>query len=330
MSFGTNTTSKQLIIFLSAPSRSFTAMKYRNTFKLFLLLRLLSLVAYFQFNTREKKFQSKTQETPLFPGLNTDQTVRVEIITPTKRTVLVRRGKKWLVATSGNYPADVRIVNIFFRRLKSLSVGEVVTDKPQKHSTFKVDGTGIKVKLFGDGENLQAAFYVGKTDDDYVDTYLRKEGEDKVLVIHDNIQQIFVPYEWRSHYLFHFQPGDIREVVITYPEKVIRIKQREDGTWEEISPRKFSLNGLRIKKFLKMLCSVRSLDFAKQEMNTKIPDNPEFKIQIQLKDESVWTLVVGEAANPVSLYVWVLEKTPVFLVSTRWLDRLQQVVRRIF
>ncbi len=291
---------------------------------------MLSLVAYFQFKTREKKFQSPRQETRLFPGLNTDRTSRVEIITPTKRTVLQRRGKKWLVATSGNYPADDRIVNIFFRRLKSLKVGEIVTDKPQKHSTFKVDGTGIKVKLFGDGENLQAAFYVGKTDDDYVDTYLRQEGSDKVLVIHDNIQQIFVPYEWRSHDLFHFQPGDIREVVITYPEKVIRIRQRENETWEEISPRKVSLDGKKTRNFLKMLCSVRSLDFAKQEMNANIPDNPELKIRILLKDETVWTLVIGEAANPVSLYVWILEGTPVFLVSTRWLDRLQAVARHIF
>lgn len=297
---------------------------------MFLLLLLSGLVAYFQFKTREEKFQSSIQEAPLFPGLNTDQTSRVEIITPTKRTVLVRRGKKWLVATSGNYPADSRIVNILFRRLKSLNVGEIVTDKPQKHSTFKVDGTGIKVKLFGEGEKLQAAFYVGKTDDDYVDTYIRYEGSDRVLVIHDNIQQVFAPYEWRSHYLFHFQPGDIREVVITYPEKVIRIKQRENKTWEEISPKKTSLDGLRVKKFLEMLCSVRSLDFAKREMNTKAPDDPEFKIQITLEDETVWTLVIGENANPVSLYVWILEETPVFLLSTRWLDRFQEVVRLIF
>jgi hypothetical protein len=169
---------------------------------------------------------------------------------------------------------------------------------------------------------------VGKTDDDYVDTYLRKEKSDQVMVIHDNIQQIFIPYEWRNHKLFYFQPEDIREVIITYPEEVVHIKQKVDGIWENKSLKKDLLDEHRTMEFFHNLSSLRSVDFARQEIKKKIPDN--LKIQIILKDESVKTLVIGEAANPITLYVWILEETPIFLVLTKHLDRLEKYSRQIF
>jgi hypothetical protein len=292
-------------------------MKYKKIVALFLTLLFLSLIAYQQFKIREKKFKPKRQQIPLFTNLDIGQTNKVEIITPNKRTVLERREEKWFVVTSGNYPANERLINILFRRIKSLSAGEVVTDNPQKHTTFKVDGTGIKIKLLDHGENLQAAFYVGKTDDDYVDTYLRKEGSERVLVIHDNIQQIFIPYEWRSHRIFHFQ-------------ETVHLKQKEGGTWENISGKKGAMNQHNIKVFLDALSSLQAMDFVKDDIELTIPDKPKFKIQVMLEDESIRTLIVGKAEHPVIVHVWVLEEKPVFLVSRNWLDRLEEHARGIF
>jgi hypothetical protein len=283
-----------------------------------------------QFRTREKKFYPTKQEIPLFTNLDTDQTNRVEIVTPNKRTVLERREGKWFVVTSGNYPAEERLINTLFRRIKSLSAGEVVTDNPKKHTTFKVDGTGIKVKLLSNEASLQAAFYVGKTDDDYVDTYLRKEGSEKVLVIHDNIQQIFIPYEWRSHRLFHFQPEKIREVIITSTEKNAHLKQMENGSWENITGKKELINQQKIKIFLDALFSLQAMDFVKQEIDLTIPDKPKLKIQVILENESIRTLVVGKAEHPVILHMWVLEEKPIFVVSRKWLSRLEEYTRGIF
>lgn len=305
-------------------------MKYKKIVVLFLILLFLSLIAHQQFRTREKKFHPKKQEIPLFTDLDTNQTYRVEIITPDKRTVLEKRERKWIVVTSGNYPAEERLINILFRRIKSLSASEVVTDNPQKHTMFKVDGTGIKVKLLDNGAHLQAAFYVGKTDDDYVDTYLRKEGSERVLVVHDNIQQIFIPYEWRSHRLFHFRPENIREVVITYPEEIVHLKRKENGSWENLSGKKGLVNQQKIKIFFNALSSLQAMDFVKQKINLTIPDKPRLKIQIILEDENIRTLVVGKSEHPVVLHIWVLEEKPIFLVSKKWLVRLEDFARRIF
>lgn len=305
-------------------------MKYKKIVVLFLTLLFLSLIAYQQFKTREKKFKPQRQQIPLFTNLDIGQTNKVEIITPNKRTVLERREGKWFVVTSGDYPADERLINILFRRIKSLSAGEVVTDNPQKHTTFKVDGTGIKIKLLDHGENLQAAFYIGKTDDDYVDTYLRKEGSERVLVIHDNIQQVFIPYEWRSHRIFHFSPENIREVIITYPEETVHLKQKEGGTWENISGKKGVMNQQKIKVFLDALSSLQAMDFVKDDIELTIPDNPKLKIQVILEDESIRTLIVGKAEHPVISHVWVLEEKPIFLVSRKWLDRLEEYARGLF
>lgn len=305
-------------------------MKYKNTILLVLLLFILTLTAYFQFQTRQKRFQPLESEPLLFPNLNTDRTDRIEIITLTKRTVLEKQDNNWFVTTSANFPAEERLVHTFLRRMRTLTAGEVVSDKPEKHHIFKVDGTGTKVKLFQNRENLQVSFHVGKTDDDYVDTYLRKEESDRVLAVHDNIQQIFTPHEWRSHYLFRFKPEDVREVTFSSPQEGLHIKQRTDGSWEMKSPETAPLDERLTKKFLNNLCSLRSVDFAKRETGRELFEKPKFKIKILLKDKSVRTLVVGKEVNPITFYVRILEKTQIFLVPTRLLNQLQQYTHRIF
>jgi hypothetical protein len=130
---------------------------------LFLLLALLFFV------TRV----ARTPRTPS-PVSFPDNPVRVEIQRPDSRIVLEKKDDAWHVREPVDFPADKDAVNGLVESLRTLSVGDRLTQRPEKHAAFEVtESSGIRVQVTG-AKTGPVGLIVGKMASDYTHVYVRR------------------------------------------------------------------------------------------------------------------------------------------------------------
>ncbi|UCD85492.1 MAG: hypothetical protein JSU92_04690, partial [Deltaproteobacteria bacterium] len=91
--------------------------------------------------------KKEAAETLLSPHFLPAAAARIELKDPEKEVILEKKDGTWLVASSENYLADPGSIENLLSKVKELSVGSLVSKKPEKHSIFQVDKSGLEVKV---------------------------------------------------------------------------------------------------------------------------------------------------------------------------------------
>jgi hypothetical protein len=156
---------------------------------------------------------------------------RLEIVSPSGRTVLSREGGKWMLKSPVEYRADEAAVTAAIGQGKSIELKSLVSDNPVKQGVFQVDSTGTMVRVF-EHDTERAAFHVGKMSSSYTESYVRREGSNDVYLAEGILSYAFgrSAKEWRDKTVFKADRSSITSVRFQYGDTTFTLTQ-QDSLW---------------------------------------------------------------------------------------------------
>ena len=336
-------------------------MKKKSIFILLAIFVVLLLAVFIIEGPISKRGKEKAaEESILFHGFAADQVSSVEIRTKDGEVKLNKEDETWLVATSGNYPADPEAVDTMLGKAKDLRSALTASKSADKHSQFEVNSeSGVEVKMLGTGEDVLAHFFVGKMGPDYMSTYVRKADEDEVLLVNEYLKSIFDKGTrgWRDRTIFDFDPLQVQRLTLVSQEKgEIAIEAQEDGGWQIIKPEVAPAEKDAVDDIVRDISKLSADDFAEKKKEqdeegtdeTEVEevvspveqaaspleveqaasllkeyklDEPQSKVMVDLKDGTARILLIGDKSG-YRHYVKREDKDTVFMVSKSKIDRL--------
>ena len=126
----------------------------------------------------------------LFPKLKTAEVNRIEITKAGETKVMLHSGADWKEETA-TISAKPETVASALAAVTKLDRKDLVSQNPSKRQIFGLDEKeAMKITLKSDSQIL-AQFYIGKRAQDYLSNFIRKEGEDKIYLSHEALDQLF-------------------------------------------------------------------------------------------------------------------------------------------
>jgi len=128
---------------------------------------------------------------------------RLQVTSGGSTVSLALEGGKWMVVAPIHFRADESAVTAALSRGRKVEIRGLVSSNPEKQKIFQVDSAGTLVQIFERGAE-KAAFRIGKPGTSYDETYIRREGENNVLIGEGPLAYLFVksPRDWRDRTVF--------------------------------------------------------------------------------------------------------------------------------
>lgn len=156
---------------------------------------------------------------------------KIEIKTPEFSLILEKRGVEWYLIQPINYKANQTSVGQIIHQIKSIEIKNTISDKPEKHSVFQVDQSGIEVKMYETGIE-KISFVLGKMAASYTESYARKLNSDDVFLVEGASKYMFSRpvKDWRDRTIFSTPKENIKEVQYQFGDTVFSIAFK-DSLW---------------------------------------------------------------------------------------------------
>jgi len=142
-------------------------------------------------------------------------------------TTLERSGDGWIY--NGKYRANPNVMKNLLATIAEIELQSIPSSAAVEPMVKDLATHGIKVEIYGRGDKLLKAYYVGGVTQDERGTFMIMEGSNQpyVVQIPSMVGGIRVRYaitgdDWRDKTLFTMPPGDIVYASIEYP----RLKNR--------------------------------------------------------------------------------------------------------
>jgi hypothetical protein len=140
------------------------------------------------------------------------------------RTTLVRQGDGWIY--NGKYPAKPNAVENVLDAITRVRVRYKPADAAVDNMIRSLATEGIKVEIYGKGDELLKAYYVGGAPPDERGTYMILEGAEQPYVAEipsweGNLRFRFsiTGKHWRDETIFDYDVEDIESVSVEYPKQ---------------------------------------------------------------------------------------------------------------
>jgi hypothetical protein len=202
-------------------------------------------------------------QTTVFQGLKTDLVDGIRVKWRGKETSLEKKNGTWLVATEGDHPAERKYVADILSRLPKYYSDEVVSTNPANQSLFEVDSSGVEVWVKQSGKEI-GHFFVGKPGPDFLSTYVRPAGTNKVILVPDYLPSLFQRQDtWREKTIFGFAQDSISMYEYQSPGRGhVLLKRQPSGVWRMEMPDSGGVNATTLGMPLKAICGLRASGFA--------------------------------------------------------------------
>ncbi len=298
-------------------------MKLKKILTYLMVLIILLALAYLIERPGRKQ---KEAAFLLFPDFTPTAAARIELKDPETEVILEKKEEKWLVASSENYPADLGSIERLLGKVKGLLGSSLASKKPEKHSIFKVDKSGLEVKILNNESAPLAHFFVGKAGPELASTYVRRGDSPEVFLIDERLKSIFSHPEWRDLHIFRFNKADVVELTLKPKgKKEISLKRNiVEGTWEIHKPVKSLARGKEVDSLLMTFSSLRAQEFAEEGAlkKSKLSSRPQSTFTAVLVDGSKKVLLAGKEKDKSLTYVKKKGDETIFLVSQYKLRKL--------
>lgn len=151
-------------------------------------------------------------------------------------THLFRRDGRWqMIVDAGlTYPAAGTDISDAIRSTNEMVLSDLISINPDKRDKFTVDTImGTVIEFYGRGESL-SRFVLGKIGQDMTHTYVRRVGSDSVFLAKGHFSSIYTkpPSSWMDRQVFTFGPDAVRELGWAFPDREIRLRRAEPGTYQ--------------------------------------------------------------------------------------------------
>jgi|WetSurMetagenome_2_1015567.scaffolds.fasta_scaffold37502_1 hypothetical protein len=202
----------------------------KNTYVLIGVFIVL-LIAAFLVLQKPGEQSAQSASTGLFTNIDSVLVDKIEIKTQTLFLVLEKRGAEWYITQPINYQGNQIAVGQIIHQIKNLQVKNIISSKPEKHSVFQVDQTGIEVKVYEKGIEKES-FVLGKMAASYTESYARKLKSNDVLLVEGAYTYLFSRplKEWRDKTIFITPKENIKEVRYQYGNTTFTMAWK-DSTW---------------------------------------------------------------------------------------------------
>lgn len=157
------------------------------------------------------------------------------------QTTIQRDGNKW--KTNG-VPASKNAVENLLEAVVNIQLQSVPPPAATAGIVKELAARGIKVEIYGKSDKKLKTYYIGGVTPDARGTYAILEGSEQPMVVEIPMMQgqIRTRYgmtgdDWRDKHVFEYQPEDIAEVSVEYPQlrnKSFNLKR--DGSDWSIKP----------------------------------------------------------------------------------------------
>jgi hypothetical protein len=156
---------------------------------------------------------------------------KLQITSRSGNIVLERQGDKWYIVEPIRYRAHESHVGEAVGRGRSLELTSLVSTNPEKQGLFQVDSTGTQVRIFERGVET-AVFYIGKLNDTFSETFVRREGSDQVFLARGQLETVFAKEmkDWRNSLIFKTEQSAITHVKFAYGDTTYSLVF-EDSLW---------------------------------------------------------------------------------------------------
>jgi hypothetical protein len=263
---------------------------------------------------------------PLFPGLDTAAVQAIEIKTPEVTTKLKKEGGVWRVGGAGDYPADPEGVDAILKKTASFERSDLASNNPANQSLYRVDTTGVEVKLFTSGEKPAADFFVGKIGPGGA-TYVRAAGENDVWRIPENVVMVFDrgKRSWRDVQIFALNAEDFTEFSRMSPAGNLTLVKDEKGAWKMTVPQEAPVKPDQTVNMLRVFAALKADGFPeKGDLASFGLTNPQTRLEAVLNNGTKYVLLIGNKNDMNQDYVMKEGGDTVYLVGDY---RLQALMR---
>ncbi len=281
---------------------------------LLVVLLVLALGAYFVERPRieesKKIAEGKSDAAKLFPSLQKDAVTKFVLRDGLTEKTLRKGDGGWEVSGDGvNFWKcdESKIGEALKNMTEELTEETLVTGDAGKHGMFEVTAElGTEVEVYTSGEEPAAKFYVGKQGPDFISTYFRKDGDDRVFSVPVQIGTIYGReiVGWRDKRVMRFEPAQVSEALLIFPEGTYRVKKEVDGSWMLLEPEAAKANGVKIESELGAFSQLEAVSFEEKTLEEAGLAEPESEVRFTLADGGEIALFLsGESEGYVNGYV---------------------------
>ncbi len=202
---------------------------------------------------------STTGEGELLFKVDSSAVSKIRIQFPLNTIALEKRGTEWMLTEPLVYKAEQSLVEQLIHQIKSVRVKALVSDKPEKHSLFRVDTLAPRI-TFWQQDNLTADCYLGKMAQTYTQTYIRRTNENQVYLA-EGIAEYMIRREvkdWRDKTIATTLRDNIKSITYRYGDTTFTV-QFVDSVW---TIGKEKVNEAVINSVLGSLVNLKADDFA--------------------------------------------------------------------
>jgi hypothetical protein len=273
-------------------------MKPKTTLLLAAVLVVLAGIAVLSQNARKRSFESAGGA--IFPEFNSGKAEAISIEGKNKPVELRKQGNGWVVATEGSHEADPKAVKGILDAMDKFTTATLVSTTPEKQSSFQVDSTGIPVRIDQGGKAV-AQFIVGKPGPDYMSTYVRPQGQNRVYQVPVYLRSLVDKGSetWRNQVMLDVTPSDVASYTTRNSKETVTLEKDASGTWKMTAPFEAPAKADVVSMVLGSLVPVRARGFADTTLTEPAlglaADTTD--VVIKTTDGSSYKFTVG-ACNP--------------------------------
>jgi hypothetical protein len=294
-------------------------MKPRTTLILAAILIVLAAVATL-FETSKKKTRLSAGK-PVFSAFTVKGADAIEISGKGKPVQLRKRGDVWVVATEGWHEAEAKYPKELLEAVDKFSTTALISTAVDKHATFEVDSTGTVVRISG-GSKLLADFIVGKAGPDYMSTYVRPSGQNRVYLVPAYLPSMVNRADtWRKTTILDLDQASITGYTAKNSKETVTVEKGADGSWKITEPTQGTAKPDIVSMILRSLAQVRSTGFADTTMTadqTGLAADTA-SVTVRTTDGSSYTVIIGASNERNQSYTKLADNPTVYLVPRgRW------------
>lgn len=223
--------------------------------------------------------QSAQPQQPFFPRLDAQQVTTIELEQLLDGVRLSRADGGWNVAAMHTalseqlpdaekapeeFPAESDRVDQILKSLSALSAGAAVSHKADRHDQLQVGKLALQVRAKNVAGDTLATLYIGKAGPDYFSTYIRKEGDDAVYLVADQLQGRFPTRldVWRDKTIWTIDPDQIQTIELDRLDGGFRLEKTAEGTFVLQSPKEATaIDAAKFTGWLARWTTLRAADF---------------------------------------------------------------------
>lgn len=253
----------------------------------------------------------------LYPSIDTKNVAKIEITHLINGITLSKTDSTWQVSefetemakevnksenssvSSVTFRADAEKIGRVLEKLTGLEAKLLASSNPEKQALYEVDQLATRVKAFDSNGNLVIDLNIGKSGPDMFSTYVRRNGEQDVYLVGEQIGAMTSPdiLAWRDKKIWNLDPAMIAKVSVEKTnqgkKEAFAIEKDGQGVWNLESPSAAILDTAKVEEFIGKIASPVSTRFASPLDG--VFDKPEITLEIKDTNGKDETLEIGSA-----------------------------------